>query len=1661
MNDENPFEESARNRSSDQYVPPPAVLLPAPSTEPKLQKDENPFSFNIRRRAAVGEQPEPTLGTRFAINARYNYYTGTLLGSGVAALYKRIADDPTADEADRKKAQGLYDGVRNDLARYALMRGYSGGMEGAVAFAGQIFGGLGSPESVITSVPGLSLGAGVARRIGTAAVTQGAINAATDPAVQALSISAGLQKGLSPGRIVAAAGIGAVTGGLLQGAGEGIRAAAGKLALASKPELPRLPTDAEVYAHLEAEAAKANETRLDLAQDDPALLATGEVAAPRAAPVVPEKPPTPAPVPEGQYDLTPEQQAHLDRHGHGNIGRIRSMEARMFQENNVRRVQEALAGEGVPPADDLHLATAARFLTEGKAVHQLDAYEMADAQIAAENTHRASIEMGTGSEEVQFRRKAAGEPAGPGGPGGMGIVAGAEAAPNEQQILSLQDQVLKLADAIGHPVFQGRLRSGNDVLGQLAQGVARLRSIADISTAVHESAHYINEKIGQPLSDLISTHVGELEQFAAGGGGEGAHEGFAEFTSKYVTAPGWAAKQAPDFVKAFEGFMAKEQPKIFKALQDAQRASRDYLNAPTSAKLDAIVKTTEQGGALTALKNVGLGKTVGNVLRTLNYTLLDDKSEITRAYRALARMARDAGGQLPEIRGSANPEILARQFNSAHNAAHANMVDGVRPFHSVAPEGPGLRAAISMAVGEPKGLAKWDDSKVKDFSDYTVALRGSYLWRKFDNGDLPNPPMALSKVQLDAEIAAKEAANPQYREAAGMIHEYTRQLLRKAYDSGRLSKEKYEKLLKEEFYVPIYRVMEGRPGGAKGVGGRSEQGQYELVKRQVGSQLDIISPLEGLMTQTFLLEKAIAHDEVVKSFINLGRMAREMGAVDTGQIVEEIPVHQIIGKRFDLRENIKKAAAQNGIDEDDTEFLLSGVSDIFGEDPILGTVFHSETTKTRGEPISFYMDGGELRAVRLSSGKEGIALWEAVTELSPAIRQKYDDIAVAIGQGVSATLRAGVTTNPSYAIANFLRDQGAAAILTRGFIPIYSGLKGVVHDIRQTDMAKLYSYSGGISPGAAAFQIDDVIQKDIAALARKGWTVQRLGALKDLREGNIKGAWRAWAETIGTAETGSRIAVFENAFNRAKKEGLSDYDAMWEAAFTAKDLLDFGRYGSRTEMMRLTIPFLNAWSQAISKAVRTLFVPLVRAPVTVAEKKARGNAGIALGKLGLTGLAGYTYYKFVQDHDAVRDASPETRATNVVVPGVLFGKPSEVAFWPKPFELAIGWNIGEAIAQAEQGDERANIYFWRGLWEVISSPVLTPLVYKLPLELALNKSYSTGREITPGDVQQRVAAEAKASSIGQAIGKVTGWSPLKVDYAIGGGFGNWGRDWLSISNATDPNKPEAALDEAIFARRFIKRAFGGSNEMIRYWWDMAGQRNGTYATAKAQFDFLVKSAPINPVTQFRDDSKAQEFVAKLSDNQRVYVTMFKSASDAGKAEYGPDQRRLHPLVRASDAVSAINDYQASLNRNIQIQFSTGKRVEMDPGKRRVVIDALDNLKRVEIRNALVMLREPGFKDRKILPVEDQWKALRDIDPKVAGEVATRYASQKVVPETTVAKLWPEIKRRVLQGDVAGVKELTVEAKYGGYEFGATRVKKPVKPMIKIAPAPAAQPPAIQ
>jgi hypothetical protein len=181
--------------------------------------DEPPAS------AANAETGEPGLIERTRLNGVDSFYRGTLMGAGRLALMQHYAstpDEPGIDPQTKRWRDQLrkdYPQVLADLARYNRMRTFENPAELAAAAIGQLGGGLPTPESLV----GVGAkGATWLARLLKAGLQQGAVTAATDPAVQALNIKAGVQDGYDPWRTAAAGATGFVTGAGVKSAAEAL-----------------------------------------------------------------------------------------------------------------------------------------------------------------------------------------------------------------------------------------------------------------------------------------------------------------------------------------------------------------------------------------------------------------------------------------------------------------------------------------------------------------------------------------------------------------------------------------------------------------------------------------------------------------------------------------------------------------------------------------------------------------------------------------------------------------------------------------------------------------------------------------------------------------------------------------------------------------------------------------------------------------------------------------------------------------------------------------------------------------------------------------------------------------------------------------------------------------------------------------------------------------------------------------------------------------------------------------------------------------------------------------------------------------------------------------------------------------------------------------------
>ena len=459
-----------------------------------------------------------------------------------------------------------------------------------------------------------------------------------------------------------------------------------------------------------------------------------------------------------------------------------------------------------------------------------------------------------------------------------------------------------------------------------------------------------------------------------------AQEGFAELVRLWVTNRAFAEKQHPALAAAFKAMLGQE-PEAAKAFDAAAKAWSGFISAPSSAAVASTIVSGRKGGWLAragkAVKDHGVTGTIADTLQRLYMFTLDDLGPLNRAVAYLKDLHFDNTGRTLDIDVTADPYKLARMSRGAWSAGHMDVMYGVAPYRSMHPSSPSLRDAIIEATSKPNALARWDEAKVRDFGAYLWSRRALGEWDRFDQGLIPNPPDKLTKGDHALNVTEMEAANPQFVPAAQKVHEFGRALWTKKRDAGLIDQQTYLEGLAITDYVPGLRDFsrEAETTGRDRKGARGALGG--MVRRFKGSKRDVVNPLESLAGDAYETAMAIARNDVAKT---LHRLALDAGP-GGGAIAEIVPAKQLTAAMVDPLQAVESAARNAGLAKADIVMLRDAVESAVGQEK--AAVFRPAAINAKGEPIVFFRDGGELKALRLADGRFGRDLYRAMTAMAP------------------------------------------------------------------------------------------------------------------------------------------------------------------------------------------------------------------------------------------------------------------------------------------------------------------------------------------------------------------------------------------------------------------------------------------------------------------------------------------------------------------------------------------------------------------------------------------------------------------------------------------------------------------------------------------------------
>ena len=355
-------------------------------------------------------------------------------------------------------------------------------------------------------------------------------------------------------------------------------------------------------------------------------------------------------------------------------------------------------------------------------------------------------------------------------------------------------------------------------------------------------------------------------------------------------------------------------------------------------------------------------------------------------------------------------------------------------------------------------------------------------------------------------------------------------------------------------------------------------------------------------------------------------------------------------------------------------------------------------------------------------------------------------------------LRKWVTRNPAYALRQIVRDPlNAVMVSGADTMPVVSSFKEIVKMVRGKSEGEPLLQRRGILGGQVLTGTSEDMKKilnDITS-GKKGWNY-RLAQLDQLA---IQG------------DASTRVVMY----NSFIKQGLSDM----EATLATLEAMNFSKRGISASLFQLSsmVPFMNAQIQGLN-VLYNAFTGNMPFNEKLKVKKKLMQRGLMM--FGFTML----YAAMMQDDEAYQNANDDEKYGNWFVYTPFSDEPVKV---PIPFELGFLFKaVPEGVANAMFGDEKGRDV-GAALFKMAfnSIPISGPQGVKPALEVAINHSFFTGREIESKRLQQYEPGERyteRTSEVAKMIGGALNVSPTKIEYLIRGYTGSLPLAAASMAN---------------------------------------------------------------------------------------------------------------------------------------------------------------------------------------------------------------------------------------------------------------------------------------
>jgi hypothetical protein len=624
--------------------------------------------------------------------------------------------------------------------------------------------------------------------------------------------------------------------------------------------------------------------------------------------------------------------------------------------------------------------------------------------------------------------------------------------------------------------------------------------------------------------------------------------------------------------------------------------------------------------------------------------------------------------------------------------------------------------------------------------------------------------LKMSPEKSEQIVKAYDEKYPQFQKIAQQYYEFNRKL-GKAWlvDTGLIPQEVFDAWGKENpFYVPMQRefseLEKAKTFNSKS-GGYGNQSKTVKEYSHVGSQRQIVSPIESTIEQIDRYVKTAKRNEVMQALIkNIEKSPDDFK--DWAEVVsKENP-------------DLKKMLDEEGIDG-----VLNQI-----DEPLQRAQSKTDLTKSN---IVNGLINGEKVYVKVHDAQ----LLDALSNLHPSAQNV---LIAALGKASRVVKNLTTGINPLFSLTrNIFRDiPDAYRYSTTTNNPAkfaWDLFHAIGSELTHGKLSQEYKAMGGghsgnisASRNLLSHSKNKILQADnIGQKAMKGI----LGAFHTIE--NINSAF----------EQGPRLAEYK----RSVQKNGGDYNAKVQGLYNANDItVNFNRRGQVSKDIDSLMLYYNAAIQGLDKFVRSMNP---RNPKQFTAGILKAVAAVTVPQMVL--------YAINKDDPNFQKLSNYTKDNYFVIPrgdGTFFKIPK-----PREIGLLFGTLVERAMRQFAQNDPHA----WKGISDTLINTFAPPGISGVvkgardggiigaiegigsdsiggPLvDLAQNKDFA-GRTIVPNDLKNRSPSmqyDTKTSDVAKLLGNIFNSSPKQIDYLIksyGGIIGQLGIPAATTGNGGNP-----------------------------------------------------------------------------------------------------------------------------------------------------------------------------------------------------------------------------------------------------------------------------------